>query len=136
MVMGDYGSVFVAALVLFVLALPVIISIPAVVVRFVTVAYPLFLHEIHRLATSVVAPTVFVPVFLVAWRYVQVYGLLLYEMYGWSDQNWLGIYQLWLRKIADVYASIDTGLVDPNGHTNRGLRTSCAQGAQYHCQRK
>ena len=87
----------------------------------VTLAHPLLLYKIHRLAAGVVACAVFAPFLLMPRWNVQVDRLTLYHHGLWCNDHRLGIDEHRRRVVADINAPIDARLINADRHPHIGL---------------
>src|SRR6218665_3966908 len=95
---------------------PAVVVVVVAVVGHVVVAVPVVTHEVDRLAAGAVAVAVLLPVALMAGRHAQVDGR--HPGRAALHPDGLRIDQARGRGIAQVDATVETGLADADGHAN------------------
>jgi hypothetical protein len=77
----------------------------------IDIVVPSILNKIDRAAASVISAAVIAPPFLMSWWYTQI-NRLIYHPNWTMDDDRFGIYQFWLRVIADINLAIEPRLTD------------------------
>ena len=84
-------------------------------VLFVSFANPVLPYKVHRSLAGIVFVAMLVPVFLVAWRHVEIKWL---PDRGLDDYDGSLIDHPRRRIVPDSDLTVHTRLIDPDGHTN------------------
>lgn len=91
-----------------------------VVAAAMMLAHPALLYEVDGLAARPVAAAMPAPVVLMVGRHVEIDRTLIHGNRSGRDHYRLRIHNCWLREVADVDSTIDTGLVDADRYSNVG----------------
>ena len=92
-----------------------------VVVAAMVLAHPALLYEVDGLPAGAVAAAMPAPVVLVVGRHVEIDGTLIHGNRSGRDHYRLRVHNSWLREVADVDSTIDTGLVNTDRYPDVGL---------------
>ena len=96
----------------------VFLAVSRLVLRHIDIVVPPITHEIDGLAASIVFAAVLFPVFLMAWRYVQVDWLGNTTATSLPNYYRLCVNELWLRKVPNVNVAIKARLADADRHAD------------------
>lgn len=99
--------------------------------RGVHVVIPVVLNEIDRHSASTISVAMFMPVFPVAWRHMQVNRLGSY--WHWLDNDWCRVENWRTRVISDVDPSIHARLIDADGYSNPNIGSPCRNRENGNC---
>lgn len=99
--------------------------------RGVYIVIPVILNEIDRHSASPIPIAMFMPIFPVAWRHMQVNRLGGY--WHWLDNDWSRVKNWGTRVISDVDPPIHARLIDANGYTNPNIGRPCRNGKNGNC---
>jgi hypothetical protein len=130
-VVAMFVPTFVAVVAMFV---PMFVAVVAMlvtvftIVRNVSIGVPVMPYEVDRLAAGVVLAAVMAPIALIAWAYMQIDRRRQLAATNAYAHDGRAIDEAGRRRVADIHASVKTGLAQGDG--GRHLRERCAADCQ------
>jgi hypothetical protein len=134
-VVAMFVPTFVAVVAMFVpMFVPMFVAVVAMlvtvftIVRNVSIGVPVMPYEVDRLAAGVVLAAVMAPIALIAWAYMQIDRRRQLAATNAYAHDGRAIDEAGRRRVADIHASVKTGLAQGDG--GRHLRERCAADCQ------
>jgi hypothetical protein len=126
-VVAMFVPTFVAVVAMFVAVVAMLVTV-FTIVRNVSIGVPVMPYKVDRLAAGVVLAAVMAPIALIAWAYMQIDRRRQLAATNAYAHDGRAIDEAGRRRVADIHASVKTGLAQGDG--GRHLRERCAADCQ------